>query len=234
VIRLSLGQITFWPEYGSKSMAEMTESSPGLEAHVTFFKADGVTPAKIDGKPRWGLTSSPAGNAVGILKVDDADPFHATITPAPMGDDVEGSAHSCDLKVEGDGDLDAGEERLVVATTVITVVRDEAQTAGIVLTPSGAATGTPPTIDNSLPSLPGDGSRPDNSLPSGGAGIDNTLPGSGWKPGDPRPDNTLPGSGARPDNSLPGSQPGVDNTLPGSGARPDNTLPDAPSPKDRR
>lgn len=115
-------------------MAEINESSLGLDARVTFFKADGTTPAAIDGPPRWTLGNSAAGDPVATLVVDPGDPFHATITPLPVPTTVVGPAHSAEGSVEGDGDLDAGEERLVTAVFVVTVRRDEAQSAGVTLT----------------------------------------------------------------------------------------------------
>jgi hypothetical protein len=119
-------------------MAEMSESSLGLDARVAFFKQDGVTPAKIDGDPRWSLGASAAGDPVATLTVDPADPYHAVITPLPIPQTVEGPAHSAEGLVEGDGDLDAGEERVVTASFVVTVRLEEAQSAGVTLTEVGA------------------------------------------------------------------------------------------------
>jgi hypothetical protein len=141
-VRLGFGfggfRVAFWPERGSKSMAEITESSAGLDAKGAFFKADGVTPAKIDGDPRWTLSPSAAGDPVATLIVDSNDPYHATIKPLAVPDSVAGSGHTADLAFEGDGDLDAGEDRIVRGVTTVTVIRDEAQTAGITLTPIDA------------------------------------------------------------------------------------------------
>lgn len=114
-------------------MSEINESSKGLDAVVAFVKADG-SPAKLDGDPRWTLGNDPDGNPVATLVVDPANPFHATITPLPVPDGVEGPTHSAQGHVEGDGDLDAGEERLVSADFVVTVRRDEAQSASVLLT----------------------------------------------------------------------------------------------------
>lgn len=114
-------------------MAEINESSLGLDARVSFLKANGQ-PAQIDGPPRWELGLSAEGNPVANLAVDPEDPFHATITPLPVPAGVPGPAHSAEGKVEADGDLDAGEERLVTAVFVVTVRRDEAQSAAVTLT----------------------------------------------------------------------------------------------------
>lgn len=158
---LGVARFTFWPRRKSKSMAEINESSLGLDAVVAFFKADGVTPAIIDGPPRWTLNNSAAGDPVGTLTVDTEDPYHAIITPLPVPATVVGPAHSAEGSVEGDGDLDAGEERLVTAVFVVTVRRDEAQSAGVTLTEIPAP--PPGEIDNTLPTPP---AQVDNTLPS--------------------------------------------------------------------
>ena len=113
-------------------MAEINESSLGLDARVSFVKADG-SPARIDGSPVWVLAASEAGDPVATLTVDAADPFHAVITPLAVPDGV-GVAHSAAGTVSGDADLDTGEDRQISAAFVVTVRRDEAQSASVTLT----------------------------------------------------------------------------------------------------
>ena len=115
-------------------MSEMLETDLGFDGLVTFLKADG-SPAKIDGDPRWSIDKSADGNDVASLEVNPNDPFKAVFKPLPIPNTVAGSGHTAQGKVEGDGDLDAGEERLVTALFTITVIRAEAVSAGVELTP---------------------------------------------------------------------------------------------------
>lgn len=123
---------------------EITESSLGLKGRVKFVKADNTTPAKIDGNPKWDAAEpagggqpvllSAEGNPVATITVNPSDPFEVEIKPLPVPDSVAGPTHSAQGRVSADGDLDAGEERVVEALYVVTVRRDEAQSASVELT----------------------------------------------------------------------------------------------------
>jgi len=109
----------------------MSESSLGLKGRVVFLKADG-TPAKVDGVPTWTLDEAAEG-PVATMTVNPEDPAEATFTPLPIPDSVQ-AAWSAQGRVSADADLDVDETREVAAQFVITVHRDEAQTAGVTFT----------------------------------------------------------------------------------------------------